>query len=206
MASSTNTFGNNTCTLSSRPAVSRPSRSSRVVPCNASKQPNETALKIAGAAAAAQLAILPFAGGAMANPQFDLAFGEDLQAQARASDAKTSAEPTLGDVGRSLQGQFGQKDATDVGKAVKDNTPSGSDIKGAADKLGRKIDQATPDLSGVFDGLLDQGKSAAKDVKDAAKGKADDAKDAGGDINAAAKRVVGQSESISKTLDNKVSK
>ena len=51
-----------------------------------------------------------------------------------------------------------------------------------------------------------QGKSAAKDVKDAAKGKADDAKDAGGDINAAAKRVVGQSDSVSKALDEKVSK
>ena len=60
----------------------------------------------------------------------DLSFGEKLQAEARASDAKTSAEPSFKDIGKSLSNQFGQKDATDVGKAVKENTPSGSDVKG----------------------------------------------------------------------------
>jgi len=48
-----------------------------------------------------------------------------------------------------------------------------------------------------------QGKSAVNDVKDAAGKKADDVAGAKDDINAGAKRVVGQTDSISKTLDQK---
>jgi len=59
----------------------------------------------------------------------DLSFGEDLKAGAEASDARTSAEPSFKDIGKSLNNQFGKGDATDVGKAIKDNTPSANDIK-----------------------------------------------------------------------------
>ena len=89
----------------------------------------------------------------MAN-QFDLAFGEDLQAQARASDARTSAEPTLGDVGRSLQGQLGgSSSAPDVGQAVKNNTPNAGALAQKAKDAGKKLNNAASDLGGVFDDI-----------------------------------------------------
>ena len=62
-------------------------------------------------------------GIAHANQPFDLAIGEDLKAQAEASDKKVDSLPTLGDVGRSLGGQFGQNDPKEVGKAIDRNTP-----------------------------------------------------------------------------------
>lgn len=57
------------------------------------------------------------------NSSFDLAIGEDLKAQAEASDKKTDNLPSLKDVGKSLGGQFGQNDPKDVGKAIDKNTP-----------------------------------------------------------------------------------
>lgn len=75
-----------------------------------------------------QLAILTglqHAGVAAAsvNSPFDLALGEDLKAQAEASDKKTDNLPTFKDIGKSLGGQLGQNNPKDVGKAVEANTP-----------------------------------------------------------------------------------
>ena len=65
-----------------------------------------------------------FAGSAQAAlPQYEIALGEGLQQQARQSDKETSSLPSLPDVGRALNQQFGQTDAKDVGKAINENTP-----------------------------------------------------------------------------------
>jgi hypothetical protein len=83
----------------------------------------------------------------------DLSFGEDLKAEAQASDAKTSAEPTFSDIGKSLNAQFGNKSADDVGKAIKENTPSAQGVVQGAKDAGKKLNKAA-DLSNVFDDLL----------------------------------------------------
>ena len=83
-----------------------------------------------------------------------MAFGEDLKAQAEASDKKTSAEPTFSDIGKSLNSQFGQgSGAQDVGKAIKDNTPSPQGIVQGAKDAGKKLNKAA-DLGNVFDDVL----------------------------------------------------
>ena len=56
-------------------------------------------------------------------PQYDLAFGEDLKAQAEASDKKVDNLPSFPDIGKSLNSQFGQSDPKEVGKAIDKNTP-----------------------------------------------------------------------------------
>ena len=56
-------------------------------------------------------------------PQYDLAFGEDLKAKAEASDKKVDSLPSFPDIGKSLGAQFGQTDPKDVGKAIDKNTP-----------------------------------------------------------------------------------
>jgi hypothetical protein len=83
-----------------------------------------------------------------------LAFGEELKAQAQASDVKTDNEPTFSDIGKSLGAQFGQSNsANDVGKAIKENTPSPQGIVQGAKDAGKKLNNATNDLGNVFDDL-----------------------------------------------------
>ena len=63
-------------------------------------------------------------GGALAiQPQYELAIGEDLKAQAQASDKKVNDLPSFPDIGKSLNKQFGQSDPKEVGDAINKNTP-----------------------------------------------------------------------------------
>lgn len=71
-----------------------------------------------------------------------------LQAQDAAGDAAGSAKSAAGDASGSAKSAGG--DITSGAKSAV------GDAKGAAQGAGRQIDQATPDLSGVFDGLLDK--------------------------------------------------
>ena len=71
-----------------------------------------------------------------------------LQAQDAAGDAAGSAKSATGDVSGSAKSAGG-----DVASSAKS---AAGDAKGAAQSAGRQIDQATPDLSGVFDGILDK--------------------------------------------------
>ena len=64
------------------------------------------------------------AGNAVAiQPQYELAFGEDLKAGAEASDKKVDSLPSFPDIGKALNSQFGQTDPKEVGKAIDKNTP-----------------------------------------------------------------------------------
>ena len=69
-----------------------------------------------------------------------------LQAQDAAGDAAGSAKSATGDVTGS---------AKSAGGDIASNAKSAAgDAKGAAQSAGRQIDQATPDLSGVFDDVV----------------------------------------------------
>ena len=70
--------------------------------------------------------------------------GLGLQAQDAAGDAKSAA----GDVSGSAKSASG-----DVTASAKSAV---GDAKGAAQSAGRQVDQATPDLSGIFDDILDK--------------------------------------------------
>lgn len=71
-----------------------------------------------------------------------------IQAQGAAGDAAGSAKSAAGDVAGSAKSGGG--DITQGAKGAL------GDAKGAAQGAGRQIDQATPDLSGVFDGILEK--------------------------------------------------
>ena len=71
-----------------------------------------------------------------------------MQAQDAAGDAAGSAKSATGDVTGSAKSASG-----DVASSAKS---AAGDAKGAAQSAGRQVDQATPDLSGVFDGILDK--------------------------------------------------
>ncbi len=68
---------------------------------------------------------------------------ECWQAQDATGDAAGSAKSAAGDVSGSAKSASG--DITSSAKSA------AGDVKGAAQSAGRQVDQATPDLSGVFD-------------------------------------------------------
>ena len=67
------------------------------------------------------------------------------QAQDATGDAAGSAKSAAGDVSGSAKSATG--DVTSSAKSA------AGDVKGAAQSAGRQVDQATPDLSGVFDDI-----------------------------------------------------
>ncbi|CAL5220903.1 g2998 [Coccomyxa viridis] len=141
--------------ISANRRASRPARAVRVFASSQERQgPKDIVLKTLSAIAAAQLAVLPFSGPAIALP--------DLKAQAEESDRKTDNLPTFKDIGSSLNNKFGQTDPKDVGKAVEQNTPDVDLTKNPKDLVkdaGNAINKATPDLSeapGPYDTAREQ--------------------------------------------------
>jgi len=130
--------------ISSQRRAPRPARALRVFASAQERQgPKDVVLKTLSAIAAAQLAVLPFSGAAVA---VEL----PSRAQAEASDQKTDALPSFKDIGASLNKQFGQTDPKDVGKAIDQNTPDVNLTKNPKDlakDAGRALNKATPDLS-----------------------------------------------------------
>ena len=76
-------------------------------------------------------------------PDFLLEISSDLlQAKSAAGDAQSAAGDVSGSA-KSASGDVAQNAKSAVG-----------DAKGAAQSAGRQVDQATPDLSGVFDDIV----------------------------------------------------